>query len=652
MKSILFITPHLSTGGCPQYLLKKIELLNNSYQIWAVEYSCVSHSFTVQRDRVIELCKDNFYTLGEDKSQLLMLIKEISPDIIHFEEIPEYFMDYSIADKIYLDGRSYKIFETSHDSSVNINSKKYLPDGFLLVSQYQINQFSSLGVPCKLIEYPIEYKENRDRVAACQKLGLDPNVKHVINVGLFTSRKNQAEIVAYAKKLRDQPIHFHFIGNQADNFRHYWEPIMKAFPENCTWWGERGDVDSFFQAADLFLFTSRGHENDKETMPLVIREAISWKLPMLIYDLSVYLSYFDKFENIDYLNFEDTSENEELILEKLGLVRNKEKILFLVSTYPNSISSIELTKKCIMAIKDGGFEVLVTSHIPVPSEIFELCDHLVYDRNNLLTYHDFYSKYWGSTDEYIVDINLRSNDNHSYHGPAVYLNYYNGITHARSIGYDKVICVNFDMILDEYAINKLLGWFSNSNGFFRHTVANEGETYTTAIMGISSKFFIDNFPIIRSAPKYSEWQMRVGSESNGLENIFFHNLKGKTGELTIVTDHDYDDLLKNSENNLCSCAEYFTVLQFNNDSSKFILWYSTSNIIDTRKMYAIVTLKSTTIEIPIDLNKSKTHYFELTKSVDIKSITLYENDKEYRKIDLTKRSLDEVILNSGNFTKL
>ena len=33
------------------------------------------------------------------------------------------------------------------------------------------------------------------------------------------------------------------------------------------------------------LFTSRGNENDKETMPLVIREAISWNLPVLIYKI-------------------------------------------------------------------------------------------------------------------------------------------------------------------------------------------------------------------------------------------------------------------------------------------------------------------------------------------------------------------------------
>ena len=53
----------------------------------------------------------------------------------------------------------------------------------------------------------------------------DPKWKHVVTVGLFTERKNQGYIFEMAKQLKDQEILFHFIGNQADNFKHYWEPF-------------------------------------------------------------------------------------------------------------------------------------------------------------------------------------------------------------------------------------------------------------------------------------------------------------------------------------------------------------------------------------------------------------------------------------------
>ena len=84
---------------------------------------------------------------------------------------------------------------------------------------------------------------------------------------------------------------------------------MQNKPDNLTWWNERSDVDSFYSAMDLFLFTSKGNNNDKETMPLVIREAISWQLPILIYNLPVYLNYFDKFSNIQYLEFNNIKKN-------------------------------------------------------------------------------------------------------------------------------------------------------------------------------------------------------------------------------------------------------------------------------------------------------------------------------------------------------
>jgi hypothetical protein len=42
MKKILFIAPHLSTGGLPQFLLKKIQSLINDYEIYCVEYDDIT----------------------------------------------------------------------------------------------------------------------------------------------------------------------------------------------------------------------------------------------------------------------------------------------------------------------------------------------------------------------------------------------------------------------------------------------------------------------------------------------------------------------------------------------------------------------------------------------------------------------------------
>jgi len=322
-KKLVFIAPHLSTGGMPQYLVKQIESIKDDMDIYCIEWGDVTGGvLVVQRNKVVNLLRNKLITLGENKYELFDILNNIKPDIIHLQEIPEYFMPADIADRLYDSERKYIIIETSHDSGYNVDNKTYLPDKFLMVSKFQTNAYEKLGIPTDIVEYPIENKvRTKTRERALHDLGLDPKLKHVINVGLFTPRKNQAEVIEYARMLQHYPIQFHFIGNHADNFKEYWEPLMQNFPKNCKWWNERSDIDSFYEAADLFLFTSKGHATDMETMPLVIREALSWKVPSLIYNLPVYMGYFDTYDTIEYLG-EDKQRNAYTIAEKLYYIKD------------------------------------------------------------------------------------------------------------------------------------------------------------------------------------------------------------------------------------------------------------------------------------------------------------------------------------------
>ena len=288
---ILYITPHLSTGGAPQYLLKKIELLHDDNDIYVIEYNDYG-IYRVQKDKILNILNDHLITLSEDKTDLLKYLDEIKPNIIHFEEMPEFFMSDEIAEKIYKEHRNYLIFETSHDSSFNPDDKRFLPDKFLFCSDNQLINFRKIDVPACVIEYPVDKKiKDKQRDVALRELGVDPALKHVLNVGLWTSRKNQAEVIEYAKLLPD--VQFHFVGNLAENFKEYWEPLTKELPDNCIVWGEREDVDRFYSCMDLFLFTSKGSPHDKETNPLVIKEALSWNIPILAHNLDSYLDKYD-----------------------------------------------------------------------------------------------------------------------------------------------------------------------------------------------------------------------------------------------------------------------------------------------------------------------------------------------------------------------
>lgn len=634
MKKLLYIAPHLSTGGLPQYLAKKIELLKDSYDIHTIEYEDFTGGvLVVQKSKIKNLLGDKLITIpwGGDKQRVIDVINEINPDIVHLEEMPEYFMSDDIAKQIYTPDRKYKIFETSHDSSFDTQNKRFIPDKFILVSNYQIGMLSELNVQSEVVEYPIEYKERPNRDEALKNLGLDPEYKHILHVGLFTQRKNQAEFFEYARMFENEKVIFHSVGNLADNFKHYWEPLMEKKPKNLIVHGERSDVDNFYSSMDLFLFTSRGTINDKETMPLVIREAISWNIPTLIYNLPVYQNYFDSFKGVDYLMFDNFDENINIIKNKLNLLKTENvKTAIVISTYPNSKHIIDLTTKAIAEVKKYGYDVILSSHYPIPSELQELVNYAVYDNNNLLVYHDYYSTAWQTTDSLEMFMNIKTENNHLYHGPAVYTNYYNGISMAKMLGYENAICFNYDMIItDENVINFMKNELKSNKSVYNFYQAMEGNCFRTVIFSTNTNFFMDNFKLINTPEDYTNWKESVGSESNGLENIFYHNLKDKTNDIKLITTDEYDNLLKNCKTDLCSMVEYFNILPIKDNSQVFGVWYSTSNVEDYRDVKIIIEKNNEIIdEIPLTIKTSQ-YWYKIYgfNNGDLYNISLYQDNK-------------------------
>ena len=307
---ILFLAPHLSTGGMPQFLLKRIQALKDytDVEIIVVEYQCHSLDFVVQRDQIKNIV--SLHTLYEDKSQLFCIINEFKPDIIHIDEMSER-LDRKMITRLYADDRTYRIVETCHDVSFVPQTKMFTPDAYAFCTPYHLDTFNVPGYK-DVIEYPIDpvHVSANDKLQAKFELGMDSTKKHVINVGLWTQGKNQGEGLALARKLPN--VEFHFIGNQAGNFQEYWEPLMKDVPDNVTIWGERTDVDVFMKAADAFLFNSTWECN-----PLVLREAISYGLPILARNLNQYKDMFTNYiTNLDPFKMKN----------QLGMLLNSEYI--------------------------------------------------------------------------------------------------------------------------------------------------------------------------------------------------------------------------------------------------------------------------------------------------------------------------------------
>jgi len=353
MKRIMYITPHLSTGGLPQYLYKKIKHFINQYEIYCVEWSDITGGkLVVQRNKIKELLGDNLITLYENKNKIFEYIKDTNPDIIHFEEIPETFIDLEILNSLYSNKRNYTIHVTTHSMYTNPSQLRFLADEFILVSEWSKNKFKDQvnGIPCEVWEYPIE-KQIYDKNKAKQELNWEPEYKHILHVGLFTPGKNQKYIIELARILTDYKIKFHFVGNQAGNFEDYWKPLMSTLPINCVWHDEQSDVEKYYKAADLFYFPSKFELN-----PLSVKEALSYNLPLFLTKLETYENVYDDIATYITNNLE---EDKKVLLNFFNFDEIKKSLkINLIHLTTENDSRVEITESNLKQLEKFGINYI------------------------------------------------------------------------------------------------------------------------------------------------------------------------------------------------------------------------------------------------------------------------------------------------------
>jgi len=306
---ILFLAPHLSTGGMPSYLLKRIESIlqyTSGVEIFVAEFCEYSTFYTVQRNKIKELIPENrFWTINtlddhnvENSMRVIDIINNNSIDIVHIDEMIEGFDSFNkvpnrLKNALYNNDRTWRVVETCHNIWFEPDKmKEFHPDAYALCTPYHLHvSFKDTPSHKEVFEFPIEnkFRSREEQVKSQEMLGLDTTKIHIINVGLWTSGKNQGEGIEIARHFLDRNVEFHFVGNQASNFESYWGPLMSNLPSNVRIWGERNDVETFMKASDILMFNSTWECN-----PLVIREAASLGLKIIARDLPQYVGMFDK----------------------------------------------------------------------------------------------------------------------------------------------------------------------------------------------------------------------------------------------------------------------------------------------------------------------------------------------------------------------
>jgi autotransporter strand-loop-strand O-heptosyltransferase len=418
---LLYLTPHLSTGGQPQFVLKRIQELQkfkDQIEIFLVEYSQFSNTYVVQRDKIIDILDEgHFFSLGDTtetkkKYELIDIIKNNNIDIVHSEEMLEGFESFNkiplpLLNQLYSNDRTWKMVETCHNVWFNPQThKKFNPEAYCFVTPYHLKETFLNETPMKFLSlYPIENKvtkileENEiygdfnqvpliEKIKVRNELGLDMFKTHVLNVGLWTSGKNQGEGVEVARELIESnpDIEFHFIGNQAPNFEDYWGPIMNNLPSNVKVWGERNDVEKFMTACDVLMFNSTWECN-----PLVVRESINYGMKILTRDLPQYMGMFDGY--ITPIEGDVKNISKQLV----GLIENKEVYKILpddtfgedLLNFYNSVTNINITQNKPLT-KDYTFvrHYVTQPYFEIQGTTENKLNIKYYDDNNTISYQN------------------------------------------------------------------------------------------------------------------------------------------------------------------------------------------------------------------------------------------------------------------------
>lgn len=307
---VLFLAPHLSTGGMPAFLLKRIQALQQytDVEIFVVEWRCYSNTFTVQREQIQKLVGDNFIEYhgnSELQKGIVNLCYEKEIDVIHIEEIPEGFDGFNpfpqeIQKELYDPKHPWVIVETPHGMAFKPKDHKiYHPNGYACVTeQHAVDSYNFDFNHSTLVSFPIDpsiqHPQTQEEVLKNNGWRTKGEY-HILNIGLWTPGKNQGYAIELAKELWEKykfTYIFHFVGNQAPNFKDYWEPLMEDLPPNVIIHGEKSNTSEFFKMADMMLFTSTWECN-----PIVLKEAISNEVKIMAF----YLSHYGN-EYKDYIN--------------------------------------------------------------------------------------------------------------------------------------------------------------------------------------------------------------------------------------------------------------------------------------------------------------------------------------------------------------
>lgn len=214
------------------------------------------------------------------------------------------------------------------------------------------------------------------------------------------------------------------------------------------------------------------------------------------------------------------------------------KKLIVIGAYPNSPKKEQVLINQINSIKHLDFDIMLVTHYPTSTEVQDIVDYYIYDKNQTLTPLDKTTYFWFKTDYFLVRIN------NSRHALPICQNMENAFKFSEIKNYDFVYFLENDNLFSENDSNKLSDLVDIMINENKHCIFfkpenyrdNESYVYETQIFGVSPKYFNEKFKLPITEKDFFTNPERPIS----LELGFYNHLKEYEDDFLIIDQHSYE----------------------------------------------------------------------------------------------------------------
>lgn len=274
--------------------------------------------------------------------------------------------------------------------------------------------------------------------------------------------------------------------------------------------------------------------------------------------------------------------------------------IIIISSYASTPEKEKTLNDCIERVSNKGYDVMLTSHYPVPDYIQKKVNYCIYDSDNILLPYSISPSFWIDNDMFELEVNINS------HNLTICRNMLNGVGLSKIMKYDFFFFMESDNVfsdddfikLDDLSSQMLM---SNKNlVFFKNQWISEHNehhiNYETLIFGGKVNYFLDNMNLPSTIEEYIQMYSpnRDALYNIVLEKIFFNKLSHLEDQIFII-DGSSKNFFTSSVINKYFITNICDIVISNRDDN-YILFIS--NFSDRNLIYEI---NSNSIEFSIGM---------------------------------------------------